>query len=140
MYISPYELRSFAILASELHFRKAAERSSLSQPALSKQIRNLEEKLGGLLFVRTRRKVMLAEAGRVLLPLAEDLLNRLQTTAELTRDAAEGRAGTLRIGFGIASVFEVLPRTILRFRKQYPRVQLQHVDSFAGQSVAGWKS
>lgn len=128
MYLSPYELHSFVVLASELHFRKASERLSLSQPALSKQIRNLEEKIGGRLFARTRRRVALTEAGRTLLPSAEDLLKRLQETLERTKDAIEGRAGTLRIGFGIASVFEVLPRTILRFRKQYPRVQLQMLD------------
>jgi DNA-binding transcriptional LysR family regulator len=128
MYLSPYELHSFIVLASVLHFRKASERLSLSQPALSKQIRNLEEKIGGQLFARTRRRVALTEVGKVFLPLAEDILNRLQTTLELTKDAVEGRAGTLRIGFGIASVFEVLPRTILRFRRQYPGVELQMLD------------
>jgi DNA-binding transcriptional LysR family regulator len=128
MYLSPYELRSFVELANVLHFRKASERLSLSQPALSKQIRNLEEKIGGQLFARTRRRVVLTEVGGVLLPWAKDILNRLETTLELTKDAVEGRAGTLRIGFGIASVFEVLPRTILRFRSQYPRVQLQMLD------------
>ena len=111
------ELRSFLTLASELHFRRAAERLFVSQPALSKQVRRLEKKTGGALFERTRRKVVLTEAGRVLIPLAERLLRDSQAALDRVREAAEGRAGTLRIGFGIASASEILPQTILRFRK-----------------------
>ena len=128
MYLSPYELRSFVVLAGELHFRKASERLSLSQPALSKQIRKLEEKVGGPLFSRTRRRVVLTEAGRVFLPQAENLLNELQATLALAKNAVEGRAGSLRVGFGIASVFEILPRTIQQFRQAYPLVHLQMLD------------
>lgn len=128
MYPSPYELRSFVVLASELHFRKASERLSLSQPALSKQIRKLEEEVGGPLFARTRRRVSLTEAGRVFLPLAENVLKDLQSGLDLAKNAVAGRAGSLRVGFGIASVFEILPRTILQFRQTYPLVQLQMLD------------
>jgi DNA-binding transcriptional LysR family regulator len=136
MYLSLDELRSFVVLAAELHFRKAAERLFVSQPGLSKQIRRLEEKVGGLLFARTRRRVVLLEAGRVLLPLAEDLLNRSEAARVLTKDAIEGRVGTLRIGFGIASVAEILPRTIQRFRQEYPRVQLQMLDMSTPAQIA----
>src|SRR2546430_7572711 len=122
------ELRSFLTLASELHFRKAAERLFVSQPALSKQIRKLEEKTGGALFERTRRRVVLREAGRVLIPLAERLLRDSQAALDGVRQATEGRAGTLRIGFGIASASDLLPQTILRFRKTYPGVEIQMRD------------
>src|SRR6266513_1326279 len=122
------ELRSFLTLASELHFRKAAERLFVSQPALSKQIQKLEEKTGGALFERTRRKVALREAGRVLIPLAERLLRDSQAALDRVRQASEGRAGTLRIGFGIASASDLLPQTILRFRKTYPGVEIQMRD------------
>ena len=122
------ELRSFLMLASELHFRKAAERLFVSQPALSKQVRKLEEKTGGPLFERTRRKVVLTEAGRVLIPLAERLLRDSQEALNRVREAAEGRAGTLRIGFGIASASEILPQTLLRFRSSYPGVEIQMRD------------
>ena len=122
------ELRSFLTLASELHFRKAAERLFVSQPALSKQIRKLEEKTGGALFERTRRKVVLREAGRVLIPLAERLLRDSQAALDRVRQATEGRAGTLRIGFGIASASDLLPQTILRFRKTYPGIEIQMRD------------
>jgi DNA-binding transcriptional LysR family regulator len=97
----------------------------LSQPALSKKIQRLEEKLKGALFVRSRRKVALTDAGKSFLPKAAKLLQDAEDAVRETRAAIEGRAGTLRIGFGIASVPEILPRTILRFRKLYPEVELQ---------------
>jgi DNA-binding transcriptional LysR family regulator len=118
------ELHAFVVLAGELHFRKASERLFLSQPALSKRIQRLEEKVKGALFVRSRRKVALTDAGRSFLPKAAKLLQDAEDALRETRAAVEGRAGTLRIGFGIASVSEILPRTILRFRKLYPEVEL----------------
>jgi DNA-binding transcriptional LysR family regulator len=130
------ELDAFLALASVLHFRKAAEQLFLSQPALSKKIRRLEEKVKGSLFVRTRRKVALTEAGRVLLPQARKLLREAEFTLARTQAAVEGKAGTLRIGFGIASVAEILPRTILRFRKSYPGVELQMRDMSTPSQVA----
>src|SRR2546430_12821016 len=119
------ELRAFVILAGELHFRKASERLFLSQPALTKKIQRLEEKVKGTLFVRSRRRVALTDAGKSLLPKATKLMQDAEDAFSETRAAIEGRAGTLRIGFGIASVSEILPRTILRFRKLYPNVELQ---------------
>jgi DNA-binding transcriptional LysR family regulator len=128
MYLQAEELRPFLVLAEELHFRKAAERLFVSQPALSKQIRRLEEKIGGPLFARTRRKVALTETGRVLIPVAEKLARESRLAFDSARAAAEGRAGLLRIGFGIASVSAVLPRTILRFRRDNPLVELHMRD------------
>lgn len=128
MYLETAELRAFVTLANELHFGRAAKRVFLSQPALSRQIRRLEEKVGGLLFARTRRKVELTEAGRVLFAGAEKVLQEADRAFVVTKYAIEGRAGALRIGFGIASVFEILPRTILRFRRNCPLVELQMRD------------
>lgn len=119
------ELRAFVVLAGELHFRKASERLFLSQPALSKKIQRLEEKLGGALFVRSRRKVALTDGGERLVPIAAKLLQDAEDSLRETQAVMEGRAGTLRIGFGVAAVSDVLPRTVLRFRKLYPEVELQ---------------
>lgn len=119
------ELHACVVLASELHFRKASERLFLSQPALSKKIQRLEEKLKGPLFVRSRRKVALTEAGKMFLPKAAKLLQDAEDALHETQAAIEGRVGTLRIGFGIASLPEILPRTLLQFRKVYPEVELQ---------------
>lgn len=128
MYLESSELKSFAVLATELHFGKAASRLFLSQPALSKQIRRLENKVGGPLFARTRRKVEVTEAGRVLLSHADRVLRESENAFAVTKQAVQGLAGTLRIGFGIASVFEILPRTIVSFRKTCPLVELQMRD------------
>jgi len=136
MYLEIDELHSFVVLASELHFGRASKRLFVSQPALSKQIRRLEEKVGGAVFTRTRRKVEITEAGRVLLSGAESVLRNAEATLSLARDAAEGRAGTLRIGFGIASVSEILPRTILRFRKTYSQVELKMRDMSTPAQIA----
>jgi DNA-binding transcriptional LysR family regulator len=119
------ELHAFVVLANELHFRKASERLFLSQPALSKKIQRLEEKLKGALFVRSRRRVALTDAGRSFLPRAAKLLQDAEDALRETQAAVQGRGGILRIGFGIASLPEILPRTILRFRKLYPEVELQ---------------
>src|SRR5258707_312618 len=106
------ELHSFAVLASELHFGRASKRLFVSQPALSKQIRRLEDKVGGSLFTRTRRKVEITETGRVLLSGADKVLQYAEGALTLAREAVAGRAGLLRIGFGLASGSELLPRTI----------------------------
>src|SRR5579863_5774850 len=96
------ELRAFLVLAGELHFRKASERLFLSQPALSKKIQRLEEKLKGALFVRSRRRGALTDARKSFLPRAAKLLQYADDALRETRGIIEGRAGTLRIGFGIA--------------------------------------
>lgn len=134
--MEPDTLRSFIVLAEELHFRKASERLFLSQPALSKQIQKLEEQVGGALFARTRRKVVLTEAGKVLLPMAQRLLHDGEEALVRTRDAAAGRAGTLRIGFGIAAVSEILPRALLQFRSSYEHVELQMSDMSTPSQIA----
>jgi DNA-binding transcriptional LysR family regulator len=74
--------------------------------------------------VRSRRRVALTDAGRRFLPNAAKLLQDAEDAVRETQAAIEGRAGTLRIGFGIASLPEILPRAILRFRKLYPDVEL----------------
>jgi DNA-binding transcriptional LysR family regulator len=136
MYLQVEELHSFVVLADELHFGRASKRLFVSQPALSKQIRRLEEKVGGALFTRTRRKVEITEAGRVLLAGADKVLREDEAALSLAKEAVLGRAGTLRIGFGIASVSEILPRTILRFRKTYSQVELKMRDMSTPAQIA----
>jgi DNA-binding transcriptional LysR family regulator len=136
MYLQVEELHSFVVLADELHFGRASKRLFVSQPALSKQIRRLEEKVGGALFTRTRRKVEITAAGRVLLAGADKVLREDEAALSLAKEAVLGRAGTLRIGFGIASVSEILPRTILRFRKTYSQVELKMRDMSTPAQIA----
>ena len=136
MTLETRELRAFTVLAAELHFRKASDLLFISQPALTRQIQHLEEKIGGALFSRTRRKVVLSEAGRALLPRAGQLLRDLDEAVNCVREVTQGRAGCLRIGFGIASICDILPRAILRFRKGHPRVELQMRDMSTASQIA----
>ena len=137
MYLDIHELQPFLVLADELHFRKASERLFISQPALSKTIRKLEEKVGGPLFLRTRRKVVLTESGRVLVPIAERLFRESKAAFELAQQSAAGRAGSLNIGFGVASVSEILPRTILHFHRAYPNIELHMRDMSTPAQLSG---
>jgi DNA-binding transcriptional LysR family regulator len=92
-------LRYFVAVAEELHFSRAAERLHVSQPALSKQIRQLERSLGFPLFRRDRRSVELSGAGEVLLPSVRRLLAEWdERFGEAARRAGE-EAALLRVGF-----------------------------------------
>lgn len=116
-------LNSFAVLANQLHFGRAATLLHLSQPALSKQIRKLEEEIGAALFRRDSSGTTLTAAGAVLARDAGDLLARCQETLSRARRAGRGETGTIGIGFGIAT-YDLMPRVIARFRALYPGIQV----------------
>jgi DNA-binding transcriptional LysR family regulator len=118
------DLRALLVLAETLHFGRAADRLHVSQPALSKRLRRMEERIGGPLLVRGYRDVRLTEAGRLLATRSRHLVAEASATLALTERAARGEAGLLRIGFGIASIFGLLPEVLLRFRRAHPDVQL----------------
>src|ERR1700691_4861883 len=92
-------LRYFVAVAEELHFGRAALRLHLAQPALSQQIRKLEEMLGYPLFERTSRSVALTAAGVVFLERAQRTLRNLQRDIEETQSIGRGEVGSLHIGF-----------------------------------------
>jgi len=118
------ELRSLLALADQRHFGRAAEALGISQPALSKRLQRLEEKVGGRLVSRGYRDVRLTEPGRLLLDHARALLRDADLALEAARQALQGGAGLLRIGFGVASIAQTLPGILLRFRRSHPRVQV----------------
>jgi len=118
------DLQALLALAETLHFGRAADRLHVSQPALSKRIRRMESRIGGPLLVRGYRDVRLTEAGRLLANRSRHLIAEASATLALTERAARGEAGLLRIGFGIASIFGLLPDVVQRFRRAHPEVQL----------------
>jgi DNA-binding transcriptional LysR family regulator len=117
-------LRYFVAVAEELHFRRAAERLHLAQPALSQQIRKLEQELGVDLMTRDKRGVALTPPGMVLLEEARRLLSDAEQARRVTLAAAGGTAGKLRIGHLADAVPGVLPRTIARFVTRNPGVEV----------------
>jgi len=118
------QLRSVLVLAEQLHFGRAAAVLHVSQPALTKQIRKIEETLGGRLFVRKPREVTLTPAGEVLVEHARTLLRDAQLAVDMSRSAMRGETGLLRIGFGLPSLATGLPDLIQRFRERFPGVQI----------------
>ncbi len=122
------ELRAFLVLADHLHFSHAAEVLHVSQPALTKQMQRLEAKVAGRLLVRGYRKVALTPAGEILRDRARRLLREAEVAEQMARLAVNGKAGVLRIGFGIGSLAAGLPDMLMRFRQQFPEVQVSMRD------------
>lgn len=121
-------LRSFVTAGRLEHFGRAAARLAIVQPALSRQIQELEEEIGTPLFERLPRGVRLTAAGRLFLAEAEALLAQASGALERARDAGAGRIGRLRIGYVDTSIYHpVLPGLLQRFRGQFPGVQLELV-------------
>jgi DNA-binding transcriptional LysR family regulator len=119
------QLRYFAVLADELHFRRAAERLHITQAPLSLAIQALERELGSQLFLRTRRRVELTETGEALRADARAILDRVERSRETIRDLAGGKTGHLRIGFTPASsLLPFFPRLISAFHNSHPHVRV----------------
>ena len=131
------DFEAVVALAETLHFGRAAHRLHVSQPALSKRLRKLEERIGGPLFLRRYRDVRLTEAGRLLAERGRQLLRESAATVAFSQRAARGEAGRLRIGFGIASIIGLLPEVLLRFRRSHPDVQLELRDMSTPDQVEG---
>ena len=114
----------FVTVAEQQSFTRAAEKLRIAQPAISQQIRTLEEELEVKLLLRTKRSVRLTAAGQIFLREAKDILNRVEQSRTHARRAAQGATGTLSIGcFGwTASLF--LPELIHAYRTRYPAVRI----------------
>ena len=118
------QIRSFLSIAETLHFGRTAELIHLSQPALSLQIRALEEEVGVRLFERNRRKTTLTAAGFAFRDDAIRALSQLDQAVRRARLAADGKLGLLRIGFISTAGSEIVPNIVGQFRESNPEVEL----------------
>lgn len=125
MRIDLRHLRAFEAVAEELHFRRAAERLNLAQPALSRTIQQLEEVIGEALLLRTNRRVELTEAGRVFLAESKAIFARLDSAVQQARKAAAGHIGQLRIGYTDFAVSGQLPPILDGFHRRYPDIRTE---------------
>src|SRR3954452_6083034 len=103
-------LRYFVAVAEELHFRRAAERLHVAQPAVSEQVRKLEAELGVLLLNRTHRSVSLTDAGAAMLVEARRVLRQAEVAERVAKETARQAAGRLRMGYPLDSMPPALSR------------------------------
>ena len=117
------QIRSFLSVAETLHFGRTAELIHISQPALSLQIRALEEEDGVRFFERNRRKTTLTAAGVAFREDAVAALSQLDQAIRSARLAASGKLGLLRIGFVSTAGSEIVPNIVRQFRELNPEVE-----------------
>ncbi|MCG8374744.1 MAG: LysR family transcriptional regulator [Balneolales bacterium] len=116
-------LRYFLTVSEELHFSKSAEKLFITQPALSRQIRQLEQILGTDLFLRDKRNVTLTEAGEYLKDEAQFIFNHLGFVKNNLQHIEAGEEGELRIGFVGSAMQSVIPGLLTRFHDSSPKVR-----------------
>ncbi len=112
----------FRAVADQRSFRKAAEELYLTQPAVSLQIKALEEDLGVQLFDRTGAHITLTEAGRVLLAYTQQVSSLLEQAEHDIASLSGEHAGHLALGASTTIAQYVLPRLLGEFHREYPRV------------------
>lgn len=115
-------LNYFKAVAEELNFRKAAERLFISQPGLSRQIKQLEELLEVTLFERDQKHVELTAAGAYLKGEVDFMLNHLELTKGQLKLIADGKIGELRIGFLGSASNQILPELLGKLNEREPLI------------------
>jgi len=116
-------LKNFVTLADTLHFTKASEQVFMAQPALSRQIKQLEQSIGAELFKRDKRNVSLTKAGAYFKQAAQQTLDQLNYAISRTKQIHNGEAGEIKIGYTHSIVQTILPGIIKEIRAQFPDVK-----------------
>lgn len=118
-------LACFVAVAEDLHFRRAADRLNITQPALSQRIRTLEREVGAPLLERDRRHVLLTAAGTAFLdPARAAVANAAQAKSQALR-AVRGEVGRLRLGFTVIAFYSALPEAVRLYRSRFPDVAVE---------------
>ena len=129
-------LRYFVAVAEELHFGRAAHRLNIAASPLSQRIRDLEKELGVALFVRTSRRVMLTEEGRLLLEHARQALAALDRGFEAIRVTHRGKSGLIAIGAVAAASYTLVPAVLREFNRAQPDAAIRFTELTSGQQKA----
>lgn len=132
-----FRLKVFCSVCDHLSFRRAAEELHVSQPAITQQIKALEEELSIRLLDRTGGRVVLTPAGRVLKKRAAELAALVALTQEELAALNGEHSGLLRAGASTSIAQYVLPRMLWRFKREHPRVKLQ-ISSGNTEQVVDW--
>ena len=119
------QLEYFLDVASELHFSRAADKLFIAQPALSRQIQQLEKNLGVLLFERNKRNVKLTPAGEYLREEAKQVLSQLDNIGKRAQQIHKGESGEIRIGHPGLAIYSVIPPILTSLRTLFPEIKVK---------------
>jgi len=126
------QLRYFVTIAETMSFTNAARVLHVSQPALSYQMKRLEDELGTQLFDRRSRKIAFTPDGDVFLPLAQTILLRADEAVRILEEHLGVEVGDIRIGCNPSVSIYLVPRVLTQFRRDYPRVRVEVVEGGDG--------
>ncbi len=134
------QIECFVAVAEEQHFGRAALRVHLSQSALSRQIQRLEADLGTQLFDRSTRGANLTVSGRAFLRDAREVLHWVDRARESAQAAADGRSGTLRLGYVSSASARLLPVLLRAFRDEAPGTSIHLVERFQEEIIGALRA
>jgi DNA-binding transcriptional LysR family regulator len=135
MNITLRQIQCFLQVATLGSFTRAAEKMRTKQPALSQQVRDLENELGIRLFDRTTRRVELTEGGAEFRNIAAKVLDDLESAARNAHDLAERKRGRVVVAAPPLLAAAIVPRAIADFRSRYPGIEVRLVDTRTEQIV-----
>ena len=128
MRIGLEDIRAFILVTDLESFNKAADELTLTQSALSRRLKKLEDGLGARLLDRTSRTVALTAVGRAFLPAARRMIHDYERSVSEIRDVIEKRAGLVSFASIMTVAHNALPRVIARFHESYPAVRVRVLD------------
>jgi DNA-binding transcriptional LysR family regulator len=130
-------LRYFVAVAEEQNISRAALRLSVSQPPISRQIRDLERELKVELFERNGKKIRLSDAGRIFLAEARQVLSRADDAGEVMRLISIGKRGRVRVGYAVSPTVELLPKILRVLSRTHPEIRVELSEVSAERTVNG---
>lgn len=129
------QIRAFLSVANHLKFTTAAEELHVSQPALTVQIRQLEERLGIRLFDRNKRQVSLTSAGRELMPLFQRIMSGMDQVMNASTDISQAQRGVVRVAALPSVAARLVPMAMARLNEHYPHIRIELHDVVAERIV-----